>query len=415
MEYTQKSVLQYIKENDVKFIKLFFTDILGRVKSVSIMQSELERAFETGISFNAAQILGFGQRDADLFLVPDPSTLAVLPWRPQHGRVVRFFCSIKNPDGTQFPLDNRAIVQRAADNAAALGFSCSVGTECEFYLFNVDEKGEPSLPHDNASYCALSPRDKGENIRREICLTLEQMGLLPETSRHKAGPGQHEITFRHSAPVRAADNLTTFKMAVKTVAAKNGVSASFNPKPVAAKSGSGLHINISLEHNGKNLFAARDLPPEAQYFMAGILNRAQEITAFTNPHNDSYKRFGSFEAPKYITWSKSSRAHLIRVPDAASEYSRIELRSPDPSCNHYFAIALALTAGIEGIKNKQPLQDACNFDPCIESGEAQKSKLKTLPQSLAEAAALAEKSDFAQAVLSSETLNAYISLFKNAS
>jgi glutamine synthetase len=356
MGYTQKSVLQYIKENDVKFIKLFFTDILGCIKSISIMPDELEYAFESGVSFDAASVAGFKNiSGGDLFLVPDASTLAVLPWRPQHGRVVRFFCSIKNPDGTPFAADNRRIVRTVVDDAQNIGFSCNVGTECEFYLFGMDEKGEPvAKPHDNATYCDLAPRDRGENIRREICLTLEQMGLSPETSRHEVGPGQHEIVFRHSDAGAAADNLTTFKMTVKTVAAKYGLFASFLPKPLEDKSGSGLHINISLYHNNKNLFSLPNIPPEAKYFIAGIINRINEITAFMNPLGNSYRRFGCCEAPRYLTWAPLNRSQLIRIPAAVDNIRVLSFARPTRPAITILRLRLYWRQALKELKTDNP-------------------------------------------------------------
>ncbi len=424
MKYTRKHVLQYTAENDVKFIKLFFTDILGFVKSVSIMSNELEHAFESGISFNAASVRGFaGMNAADLYLSPDSDTLAVLPWRPQQGRVVRLFCNVVNPDRTPFAGDSRRILARVAEEAAALGLSCNTGTECGFYLFETDEKGLPTrTPQDTASYCDLAPRDKAENIRREICLTLKQMGLEPETSRHESGPGQQEIVFRHSDILAAADNLTTFKIAVQTVAARNGLFASFLPKPVEGASGSGLHINLSLYRDGKNLFASEGIPlesseqllPEAQWFIAGILRRSREITAFLNPLRSSYARFGAPDAPRYVSWAPVFRSHLVRIPAATGEYARMELRSPDPACNHYAALALVLAAGIEGIRDRQALQPPSAFDACRAS-PAETAGLEKLPESLAEAAALAETSEFAARVLSGETTRAYIRLLTDGS
>jgi glutamine synthetase len=302
------------------------------------------------------------------------------------------------------------VVEDAGDN----GFSCNAGAECEFYLFDLDEKGAPLFsPQDRAGYCDLAPRDKGENIRREICLTLEQMGIFPETSRHEAGPGQHEIVFRHSDPITVADNLTTLKTIITTVSAKNGLFASFLPKPYDDNSGSGLHVNLSLYHNGKNLFSLPEFPPEARYFIAGILNRLREITVFLNPLDNSYKRFGSWEAPRYLTWAPVDRTQVIRIPAARDDYSRMELRSPDPSCNHYLALALALAAGIEGIKNKQPLGDP--FSGSVYDAPPQALKgLPALPETLDQAVALAEQSEFAGRVLSGETKRAYLAAVKAA-
>jgi glutamine synthetase len=415
MKYTQTEVLQYIFENDVKFIKLFFTDIFGALKSVSIMPGELEHAFASGISFDASSVRGFrGISGSDLFLHPDACTLTVLPWRPQQGRVVRFLSRILNPDGSPFAADGRKILENTVKQAADRGFVCHAGTECEFYLFEVDEQGRPTdKTQDTAGYCDMAPRDKGENIRREICLTLTQMGLEPETSRHEAGPGQHEIVFRHSGIFSAADNLTTFKLAVQTVATRNGLFASFMPKPVENESGNGLHINLSLHRGGENLFSLSPLPDEARQFVAGILRRVREITAFLNPLRNSYRRFGGQEAPKYVCWAPLNRSQLVRIPAGSGEYARMELRSPDPSCNQYLAFSLVLAAGLEGIREKRPLQEPSNFDVYSASKE-ELNGLEPLPQSLEEAIALAEGSAFVKAALGAPVATAYLNALKAA-
>lgn len=408
MEYTEKEVLTYIAENDVKFIKLFFTDIFGTIKSISIQPSELERAFKTGISFDASAVKGFlGVDKSDLYLVPDASTLSVLPWRPQHGRVVRFYCNIKYPDGTPFEGDIRNILEEVVEKAEKKGYKINVGTECEFYLFQLDEKGNvTNIPHDNAGYCDLAPFDKGENIRRDICLTLEQMGIKPEVSHHETGPGQHEVDFVYASPLKAADNLSTFKTVVRTVAARNGLDANFSGKPISGKPGNGLHINISIEKERKNLFA--DFEDEAQYFIAGILDKIREITAFLNPDENSYKRFGHFEAPLYIGWSRANRSQLIRIPAASDKSrSRMEIRSPDPSCNQYAALALLLAAGFEGIEKKIPLPPELDLNIFKASPDDLKN-LKTLPQSLSEAVQLAFQSEFVKNILPEVTLNAFV-------
>ncbi len=408
MEYSESEVLQYIAENDVKFIKLFFTDIFGAIKSISIQPGELQRAFTSGISFDASAVKGFlSTSRSDLFIVPDPSTLSVLPWRPQHGRVVRFYCNIRYPDGTPFEGDTRLILQKTIDDAAKKGYECKIGTECEFYLFQKDEKGNPTrIPHDNAGYCDLAPRDRGENVRRDICLTLEQMGINPEASHHETGPGQNEVDFKYSSVLNAADNLATFKTVVKTIADRDGLFASFLAKPLSDKAGSGLHINISLHKNGKNLFTDNKIPADAQSFIAGILYRIREITAFTNPLPNSYDRFGSYEAPHYVSWSRQNRSQLIRIPAAAGEQSRIEVRSPDPSCNQYLALALILAAGFEGIEKKRALSEPKDIDLFNAQGPDVKD-LETLPKTLGEAVKLAEKSDFVKSVLPAVTLKAF--------
>lgn len=406
--YSESEVLTYIAENDVKFIKLFFTDIFGTIKSISIQPCELKRAFKTGISFDASAVKGFlGVDQSDLFLVPDPSTLSVLPWRPQHGRVVRFYCNIRYPDGKPFEGDTRKILQDVVEDAAKKGYDINVGTECEFYLFELDEKGNPTnIPHDNAGYCDLAPLDKGENVRRDICLTLEQMGIQPEVSHHETGPGQHEVDFVYDSPLRAADNLATFKTVVKTVAARNGLDANFMGKPLLGQPGNGLHINISIEKDGKNLFAG--LTSEAESFIAGVLNRIREITAFTNPSSNSYQRFGQHEAPLYIGWSRGNRSQLVRIPLTSDESrNRMEIRSPDPSCNQYAALALILAAGFEGIGKNLKLMPEMTINT-YKADVNELKDLQTLPQSLPEAIRLAKASDFVREVLPEVTLNAFV-------
>lgn len=408
MDYTKNEVLTYIAENDVKFIKLFFTDIFGSIKSISIQPSELERAFNSGISFDASAVKGFlGVDQSDLYLIPDASTLSVLPWRPQHGRVVRFYCNIKYPDGTPFEGDIRKLLADVVEKSEKKGYKIKVGTECEFYLFQLDEKGNTtSIPHDNAGYCDLAPLDKGENIRRDICITLEQMGIKPEVSHHEAGPGQHEIDFVYDSPLKAADNLSTFKTVVRTVAARNGLDANFQGKPLADKPGNGLHINISIEKNGKNLFI--DFEDEARYFIGGILNRIREITAILNPNENSYSRFGHFEAPLYIGWSKANRSQLIRIPATSDKSrSRMEIRSPDPSCNQYAALALILAAGFEGIENKTSIPKELHID-AYSAKPKDLENVQMLPQSLKEAVTLALNSDFVKQILPEVTLKAFI-------
>ncbi|MCR5289095.1 MAG: glutamine synthetase family protein [Treponema sp.] len=408
MAYTETEVLQYIEENDVKFIKLFFTDVFGTVKSISIQPGELQKAFATGISFDASAIKGFLEADnSDLFIVPDPDTLCVLPWRPQMGRVVRFFCDIKNADGTPFIGDTRYLLRQTAEKAAQLGYEIDIGTECEFYLFQNDVNGNAtSIPQDEAGYCDLAPLDKGENVRRDICLTLKQMNIEPEKSHHESGPGQHEIDFKYDSLMTAGDNLVTFKTVVSTIAVRNGLSASFDPVPVPDKPGNGLHINISLKKNGHNIFDNPVLPDEAKYFIAGIMKYIREMTVFLNPKKDSYTRLGRFEAPKYVTWSTHNRSQLIRIPSESGERKRLELRSPDASCNPYLGLALIINAGLVGIQNKLPLDKAvdCNL---YKASEAETKNLQQLPASFAEALELAKKSDFIASLLSSDLINAF--------
>ena len=415
MNYTVNEVLQYVCENDVKFVRLAFCDMFGTQKNIAIMASELPRAFSDGISFDASAVEGFlNVEKSDLFLFPDPGTLAVLPWRPQTGRVVRLFCDIRFADKTPFAGDGRLVLKKAAEQAAALGYSVQIGSECEFYLFETDEKGKPAMiPFDNAGYLDIAPLDKCENIRREICLTLEEMDVIPEASHHEQGPGQNEIDFKYSDALAAADNLITFKNAVRTAAARSGLHASFMPKPFPDKSGSGLHVNMSLFKNGANLFTNNpgEHCREAESFIAGILNRAAEITLFLNPTTNSYKRLGQFEAPRYITWSHENRSQLIRIPAAHSEFARMELRSPDPSCNPYIAFALLIYAGLDGIHQLTPLPKPVNQNMYRADEETLRS-VKALPADLGESIRLAGESDFVRRILPEATLSKYLAVKK---
>lgn len=407
MNYTMNEVLQFVNENDVKFIRLAFCDIFGKQRNISITSGELPRAFETGISFDASAVPGFmNVEESDLFLYPDPGTLAILPWRPSQGRVVRFFCDIRHPDGRGFEGDGRSILKKAAQRAQEKNYVCKIGTECEFYLFQLDEQGEPTKrPYDRAGYMDIAPADRGENVRREICLTLEEMGITPESSHHEQGPGQNEIVFKYADALAAADNLITFQSVVKTVAARNGLYASFMPKPLPDSSGNGLHINLSLSKHGLNIFknSVFEHSDEAESFIAGIQNRIREITAFCNPLTNSYARFGSFEAPRYITWSHQNRSQLIRIPAASGEYARMELRSPDPACNPYLVLALLLQAGLEGIENGLPLCPPTDCNLYTAPDEALRG-LPALPTSLTHALSAALDSNFVKSVLPAGTL-----------
>ncbi|HIW74145.1 MAG TPA: glutamine synthetase family protein [Firmicutes bacterium] len=384
--YSYSEVLTYCREEDVKFIRLAFCDLTGNQKNIAIMPEELERAFEHGISFDASAIPGFGDESkSDLFLFPDPSTLSVLPWRPSHGRVVRMFCDIRRPDGTPFPKDSRRLLKKAVAAAAEDGVVCSFGAEFEFYLFQTDENGKPTkIPFDDAGYMDIAPDDKGENVRRDICLTLESMGIRPESSHHEEGPGQNEIDFRYSEALSAADNAVTFPAVVKTIAMQNGLWACFSPKPLVHQSGNGLHINMSIQSPGGR--ADRDA------FMAGVLRHIREITAFLNPTEESYRRLGEKKAPRYVTWSSQNRSPLIRVPAAKGEYERFELRSPDPTANPYLAYALLIYAGLDGVRSRLPLPAPIDGN-LFTADESVTAGLERLPASLAEAQTLAGESE----------------------
>ena len=412
MTYAVKEVLQFIEENDVKFIRLAFCDLLGTQKNISIMPNELERAFKEGVSFDASAIKGFADvSKSDLLLFPDPSTLSVLPWRPQQGRVVRFFCDIRTPEKEKFVCDSREILRNMIKKCVIKGYTPYIGTECEFYLFKTDEEGEPTMiTHDKGGYFDIAPIDKGENIRREICLCLEEMGIKPESSHHEQGPGQNEIDFKYSDSLTAADNFITFKSVVKAIATRNGLFASFLPKPIADESGNGLHINLSLLKNGTNIFENNKWEQEnAKNFIAGILSKAKEITAFLNPLVNSYERFGKFEAPKYISWSHQNRSQLIRIPAATGEKTRMELRSPDSSINPYIAFSLIIGAGLYGIENSIELPEAVNENLYTTSDEVL-NNIEKLPESLEEAINIAKNSEFIKDIIGEEVLKRYIEL-----
>ena len=339
MDTTMSEVVQFIQENDVKFIRLAFCDIFGNQKNIAIMPTELERAFEQGIHFNAAALRGFLNVEAsDLLLFPDPATLSVLPWRPAQGRVVRFYCDIRYPDGTPFEGDGRHLLREANRRARRAGYSLTMGTASEFYLFELDENGHPTtIPHDHGEYFDVAPLDKAENVRRQICLTLEEMNIQPESSHHEQGPGQNEVDFRYAEALEAADNFVTFKWVVKSMASSSGLFASFLPKPLPHAPGSGLHLSVSINKNGKNLFQPSfEESAEGQSFVAGILQRAAEMTIFCNPLTNSFQRLGEFEAPKYITWSHQNSRPLITVPlSEDSTAHRFKLRAFDGCINPY--------------------------------------------------------------------------------
>ena len=399
MNYSHEEVIQYVKEENVKFVRLAFTDVYGTQKNITVMPNELSRAFKYGIAFDASAIKGFGdEAHSDLFLHPDPSTLMLLPWRPEHGKVVRMFCSIKYPDGSPYPADTRSILIKAVEDARAKGLTFNFGPEYEFYLFRLDESGAAtSVPYDNAGYMDVAPVDKCENVRREICLALESMGILPESSHHEEGPGQNEIDFRYSDPLSAADNALTFRSVVETVAARNGLHADFSPKPVPSKPGNGLHVNFSVK------CAEGDVMP---YVIAGILDKIKYITLFLNPDGESYDRLGHSKAPQYISWSTENRSQLIRIPAAGAEYRRAELRSPDPTLNPYIAFALLIRAGLEGYEKRAELcaPSEINFFTADDKTLAGFDKL---PSSLAEARDLAAASEFVKSCLPEAVIRAY--------
>lgn len=400
MKYSQQEVMQYVQEEDVKFIRLAFCDVFGKQKNISIMPEELPRAFSYGIAIDASAIEGFGdETHSDLFLHPEPDTLMPLPWRPEQGSVVRMFCDITYPDGSMFEYDSRTILKKAVRAASELGLNFSFGTEQEFYLFRLDENGSPTKePYDHAGYMDIAPEDKGENIRREICLTLEQMGIRPESSHHEEGPGQNEIDFRYSDPLSAADNAMTFQTVVKTIAGRNGLCADFTPKPLVDDPGNGFHINISVK---SSLY-----PNCMEYMIAGILDKISEMTVFLNPLENSYHRFGKDKAPQYISWSSENRSQLVRVPAAVGEYQRAELRSPDPSANVYLAFALLIYASIDGIRSQAPLPAPADLN-LYKAGPETLAAFQKLPENLAAARKQAAASAFIRRYIPDDMIRLY--------
>ena len=399
MKYAKDEVMQYVEEEDVKFIRMAFCDVYGNQKNISIMPRELPRAFSYGIAIDASAISGFGgEVYSDLLLHPDPSTLSLLPWRPEHGKVVRMFCGITNPDGTPFIADTRAFLLHAVEKAAQAGVTFTFGSEMEFYLFNRDEHGNPTkTPYDRAGYMDIAPEDKGENVRREICLTLEQMGIFPESSHHEEGPGQNEIDFRYADPLTAADNAVTFRSVVNTIAARNGLYADFSPKPLNGHPGNGMHINFAVKGASDDSMA---------HAIAGILTHICELTAFLNPAEESYSRFGVDKAPRYISWSAENRSQLIRIPAAVGEYKRAELRSPDPLCNPYLAYGLLIHAALDGIENKLPLMDACDRNLYTAPAEVT-DRYARLPENLTDAKRHAADSALLREILPEPILSIY--------
>jgi len=395
-----EDVLEFVEDENVKFIRLAFFDVFGVQKNLAIMPDELKRAFTEGISIDASSVAGFGAEvHSDLFLRPDPTTMSIVPWRPIDGRVAKMFCDIEYPDGTLFNRDCRYMLKQAVKAAEEKGFSINFGTEVEFYIFKLDENGQRTMiPQDNAGYMDIAPEDHGENIRRDISFALVDMGIRPEASHHEMGPGQNEVDFRYANPLMAADNASTFKWVVKSVAVSDGVWADFSPKPLPNKPGNGMHINISVE--------ARDGKDYTSQFMAGILEHIREISLFLNPTRESYERLGDMKAPRYVSWSEQNRSQLIRIPATRSGLKRIELRSPDPTANPYLAFALLIYAGLDGIDNNLQPMDPVDVN-LFKADTSVTDKLKRLPQSLDEAIAYARNSEFVNKLIPEGYLDAY--------
>jgi len=416
-KYSKEDVLKIVKEQDVKFIRLQFTDIFGMLKNVAITVEQLEKALDNKCMFDGSSIEGFVRiEESDMYLRPDPSTFVIFPWRPQNGKVARLICDVYNPDGTPFEGDPRYVLKKALKKANDMGYEFfNVGPECEFFLFLTDNEGKPTtITHDNAGYFDLGPVDLGENARRDMCLVLEEMGFEIEASHHEVAPGQHEIDFKYADALTTADNIMTFKMVVKTIAHRNGLHATFMPKPIFGINGSGMHTNVSLYKDGKNAFFDEkdplQLSQDAYWFIGGLLKNMRSIAAITNPIVNSYKRLvPGYEAPVYLAWSARNRSPLIRIPAARGEATRLELRCPDPSCNPYLAIAAVLSAGLDGIKNKiQPPPSTDKNIFVMTEEQRLKEGIEALPGSLEEAVKEMKKSELVREVLGEHIFNKYI-------
>lgn len=392
-KYTRQDIIRMVNEEDVEFIRLQFTDMFGAFKNVAVTKSQLEKALNNRCMFDASSIEGFVRfEESDMYLYPDLDTFAIFPWRPQQGKVARIICDIFCPDRTPFEGDSRYILKKAIHEAAQRGYQFDVGPECEFFLFHTDEEGAPTtITHERAGFFDLGPMDLGENARRDIVLALEDMGFEIESSHHEVAPAQHRIDFRYDEALITADNIMTFKLAVKTIAKRFGLFASFMPKPRYGVNGSGMHLNISVTKNGRNIFFdeadARGLSKEAYYFIGGLMKHMRGMTAVLNPLVNSYKRLvPGFEAPVYITWSQRHRRSLIRIPVERGEATRIELRSPDPAANPYLALAVCILAGLDGIEHKIMPKEPVDASVFEMSGEEQRARaIEALPSNLNEA------------------------------
>ncbi len=413
---TREDIVQRVQSENISFIRLQFTDIFGQPKNVAITSSQLQRALDNQITIDGSSIEGFTRiHESDQYLYPDLDTFVLLPWRTEHGKIARMICDVHNPDGSPFVGDPRGALKRQIQEAEKSGYLFNVGPECEFFLFQTDENGRPTTKTgDEAGYFDLGPLDHGESTRREICLALEQMGFEIEASHHETASGQHEIDFKYTDALRAADNIMTFRFVVKTIAQKNGLHATFMPKPIYGISGSGMHTNMSLIQDNKNVFfdenGDRRLSKECYQFIAGLLKHVEGMSVLTNPLVNSYKRLVSgYEAPCYMAWSASNRSALVRIPAARGMGTRVELRSPDPTCNPYLAFTACLAAGLDGIQNQMtpPDEIAENIYSMDRQMRAEKG-IQNLPANLYEAILCFKKDEVIQKSLGEHIAYQYI-------
>ena len=410
--YTREEILQMAEEEDVEFIRLQFTDMYGMLKNIAITVGELPRALDHKCMVDGRFIAGVeGNKEIDLYLYPDLDTFAILPWRPQQRKVARMFCDLYCPDGTPYRSSSRYILEHVVEEAKKEGYTCQVDPECEFFLFHSDDNGLPTtVSHERAGYLDISPLDLGENARRDMVLTLGDLGIEVESSHHETAPAQHEIDFKCGEISKIADCVMTFKMTVRTIAKRHGLHATFMPKPRAEVDGSGMHVNFSLYKNGKNVFDAEGksgkLSEEAYYFMGGLLAHSREMALITNPLVNSYKRFApGYGAPTELTWSRDEQSSLIRVPFSKGTETRIEFRGPDAASNPYLVFAVCLAAGLDGIKRKLYPTEASDRSYAENGGQVQ--EVEYLPDNLKEAIEFFEQSRWIKEVLGAEFCKKY--------
>ena len=415
--YTKEDIFRLAKEENVKYIRLQFTDLLGVIKNVEIPVSQLTKALDNKMMFDGSSIEGFVRiEESDMYLYPDLDTWVIFPWTAEKGKVARLICDIYNADGTPFEGDPRNNLKRVLKEMEALGFSdFNLGPEPEFFLFKVDEKGNPTLElNDNGGYFDLAPMDLGENCRRDIVLELEEMGFEIEASHHEVAPGQHEIDFKYANAIRSCDDIQTFKLVVKTIARKHGLHATFMPKPLYGVNGSGMHCNLSLFKNGENVFFDQNgdlqLSDDARHFIAGILKHAPAFTAIANPTVNSYKRLvPGYEAPCYVAWSAQNRSPLVRIPASRGISTRVEVRSVDPAANPYLVMATLLAAGLDGIKNKLTPPAAVDRNIYVMTKEErEEAGIVDLPATLAQALVTLQSNEVISNALGDHLLEHFI-------
>jgi len=415
--FTKDDIRKFAEEENVRYLRLQFTDILGTIKNVEVPVSQLEKVLDNEMMFDGSSIEGFVRiEESDMYLYPDLDTWVIFPWTAEKGKVARLICDIYNADGTPFDGDPRNNLKRVLKEMEALGFSdFNLGPEPEFFLFKVDEKGNPTLElNDNGGYFDLAPMDLGENCRRDIVLELEEMGFEIEASHHEVAPGQHEIDFKYANAIRSCDDIQTFKLVVKTIARKHGLHATFMPKPLYGVNGSGMHCNLSLFKNGENVFFDQNgdlqLSDDARHFIAGILKHAPAFTAIANPTVNSYKRLvPGYEAPCYVAWSAQNRSPLVRIPASRGISTRVEVRSVDPAANPYLVMATLLAAGLDGIKNKLTPPAAVDRNIYVMTKEErEEAGIVDLPATLAQALVTLQSNEVISNALGDHLLEHFI-------